>query len=355
MIRKRVAFTLIELLVVIAIIAILIGLLLPAVQKVREAAARTQCQNNIKQLVLAMHNCNDTYGLLPPAEGTFPGHSDPGNGSRYGNGLFHLLPFFEQQNLYNSSLGTLTTSSGTFTGVYTPLNNNVYMQPVKTFVCPSDPSIQSNGTVQDPGGGGFVWGTCNYAFNAMIVSSQNGFTQTTPPDVSQAEQGNYEPYGTASIPAAFPDGLSNTILFTEKYGLCQNGTSAAFTAYMQGAFNGPSGNYGGSFWAFAALSYPHLPAPMQAPEAVYPGFQIGFYAAFNPNCIGPGSKFQSQPNPWTGPGSVCDPTLANSPHPAAINAGLSDGSVRTISAGISPNTWWWACTPQGGEVLGSDW
>jgi hypothetical protein len=307
---------------------------------------------------LAIHNCHDTFGVLPPTEGTFPGPSgDPQNGARYGNGLFHLLPFIEQGNLYNSSLGTTVTSKGPYTNVYCPDNNNVYMQPVKTFVCPSDPSSQSNGTVSDPGGGGFVWGVSNYAFNAIIFSTGGtgdpGFYQTTPPT---PDNNGFSPYGAATIPASIPDGLSNTILATEKYGLCQNSTSAAISAFMQTNLSGPSsGNYGGSFWAFAALSWPNLPAPMQAPEAVYPGFEIGFYAQFNPNAIGPNSKFQVQPMPWTGPNSVCDPTLANSPHPAAINAALCDGSVRTISSGISPNTWWWACTPQGGEVLGTDW
>jgi prepilin-type N-terminal cleavage/methylation domain-containing protein len=329
-VRKRGGFTLIELLVVIAIIAILIGLLLPAVQKVREAAARMQCSNNLKQLGLAMHNCHDANGKLPPALGFFPTTSS-GPGSAFGNGLYHLLPFFEQDNLYRAGLGTTLGFSN-----YYPGNNLVYAQKVKTFTCPSDPSNNGGGTVTAVGAS---WGVGNYAFNTLIFSKDNGINYTTPVTVGS---GKYDPAGAATIPGTFSDGMSNTLLAAEKYAQCTNS----------------SWPNGGSFWAYSALSSPVLPPPMSGPpisHPYYPGFEISFFLAAGnagQTAVGPASKFQIQPSPFNG---NCDPLRASSAHTAVMNGLLGDGSVRTLSAGISPTTWWWACTPSGGEVLASDW
>ena len=153
---RKTGFTLIELLVVMAIIAILIGLLLPAVQKIREAASRMKCANNMKQLGLAVHNYELTLGKLPPAwtpdtgGGTFnSNYGNPSNGSPAPvNGTIHfiLLPYIEQDNLYQQSIKTISWMGSNYNQYNASTNTptNVPTTILQVFLCPSDATLNSN-------------------------------------------------------------------------------------------------------------------------------------------------------------------------------------------------------------------
>jgi prepilin-type N-terminal cleavage/methylation domain-containing protein len=185
---RRTGFTLIELLVVIAIVAILIGLLLPAVQKVREAAARSQCQNNLKQLALGLHNYHDVYGTLPQPRGIVTSFT----GDR--GWPYKVLPFIEQDGLYQEA------NANFFAAI--PHN-------LPTFECPADPRAGKDGT-------GFTTlgtHTSGLTWYVGVTGSYSGFSDA---GYTSATAGMMQPNTTGVRLTDVTDGLSGTLMLGER-------------------------------------------------------------------------------------------------------------------------------------------
>jgi prepilin-type N-terminal cleavage/methylation domain-containing protein len=313
LIRRWRGFTLIELLVVIAIIAILIGLLVPAVQKVRQAAARIQSANNLKQLVLATHNCADTHaGTLPPAVGCYPTGNPPGwpatTPSSFGTQFYFLLPYIEQDNVFKTTTGNSWQSYAV----------------IKTFQAPGDPSLPANGQTWGGRGG------ASYAANWYVF--RGGWNE------------DWQVGGVNRFPASIQDGTSNTIFFAERYAVCGTGSASAGT-YAEHIW-GEDGQGTGPCWRNYSGNYNVLAAPSFWADP--PTFSY-----YNPPANYPWSVMQlPQISPTI---TRCDPKRLQGFNAGGILVGMGDGSGRTVSSGVSQPTWGRAVDPNDGGVLGSDW
>jgi prepilin-type N-terminal cleavage/methylation domain-containing protein len=197
MFRRRSAFTLIELLVVIAIIGILIALLLPAVQKIRDAAARLQCTNNLKQIGLAAHNYESTNGYLPPGQADFA----PGAGSS-ASILALILPYMEQGNTYNLFNFNLDVNSAA-------ANDLARKQEVKSYLCPSDPS---QGGINYGSG---LYGRSNYYGNIGTTAIFEGSGDSNRLGIFNVTIGTGGKVTTRVHFTDVTDGTSNTAMFSE--------------------------------------------------------------------------------------------------------------------------------------------
>ena len=288
----RRGFTLIELLVVIAIIAILIGLLLPAVQKVREAAARMTSSNNLKQMSLGSHGLADVNnGYLPPVYIEY--WVNPAAGHLYGGpylantgtAFFFLLPFIEQDNLYKQAPGGQNA--------HTIYNNNVHTNFVKTFQSPLDPTANEKT---------YGWGPSSYAVNYQVFGRPG------------------HPWGWAwgcmgaTRLVSMADGTSNTILFAEKRAGCRGGS------------NGSNGNLWGHGW-----------------------WNADWMTTFaNTDIYGSNALLAPQQQPTN---ANCNPYQATAFVVGGCQVGMGDGSVRNVRSGGNILWWQYALTPNGGEVL----
>jgi prepilin-type N-terminal cleavage/methylation domain-containing protein len=318
--RRWRGFTLIELLVVIAIIAILIGLLLPAVQKVRAAAARMSCSNNIKQIGVGVHNYQSTYGKVPQIEGLAPGagnnpytgRPDQNPSGTSGTFFFYLLPYIEQDNVYKAANGDSQNCAGIV---------------IKTFLCPSDPSAINAGTY---GGCGVMqtdtvqrngFGSCCYAANMAV----------------------FDPRGSRSIEVACADGTSNTVTIAERYKNCSpDGSHGGGCTLPAWAWNTMKNQ--GDCWTAPVFGAQNSGVPNAVPNGT------ASYCSGNALWASGATPFQAGPSAQT-----CIWQVTQGGHTGTMQVGLGDGSVRGVTPSISVTTWTNACNPNDGNALGSDW
>lgn len=328
--QYRSGFTLVELLVVIAIIGILIALLLPAVQAAREAARRTQCGNNLRQLAIATHNYHDTLKRLPPSTIVDLSIDSTGNNSAWGvHG--RILHFLEQGNLYNQ----------VDIGQAWDFQQAIHKLKIPVFGCPSDPgSIRE----RDPGKGKVTLFPTSYGFNL-------GTWFVYDPETNQGGDGVFFPNSFLRM-SSVHDGLSNTLLCSEVLG---------WTAYTRNG--GPSQTIIPNTIDEAIAVVNSGAQFKNTGHTEWPDGRVhhtGFTATMKPNTFVPYQQgdrvFDTDFNSWQEGknGNAGLKTYAmitsRSHHPTIVQAAFCDGSIQVVSENIDLTTWRAFATRNGGEV-----
>jgi prepilin-type N-terminal cleavage/methylation domain-containing protein len=322
--RDRIGFTLIELLVVIAIMAVLMGLLMSAIQRAREAAARIKCADNLKQIGLATHHYSTTFGRLPPIgdwdvqfrENEWPALSGGGGltapDGAEGSWLVHLLPFLEQEDLYQQffDAANLVNDKDGF-DAYDALATT----PMSIFICPSDGSNSSFTMAA----GGTSYASGSYVGNVEV----------------------YNPVKIGTLDQIMTNGTSNTIMVAERILYCDVSVQLYYSK-AGSVFTGPC-------WAWI---YPdHGDGSMWAAFG-WRSAQVsdsGTVEDLRTDYADGPATFQVNATPQN-----CDIFVVQSVH-AAMQVGLGDGSVRSCSPAMSRTTWINACTADLQNPLGDDW
>jgi len=327
MASRRRGFTLIELLVVIAIIAILIGLLLPAVQKVREAAARMKCSNNLKQIALGMHNHNDTVGTLPHGVGKF--------GCCWGTWLVGILPYIEQDNMFKLYRNYNGNDATGIRYAASPNNTNIATQRLSVYTCPSDGDYRPSGNITNMNYVANYGNTTFFQANVVIAGvtipfggapfgAYKGSTSDDGPiNAAQAATWTRE-YGKSMSVQTITDGTSNTLMLAE-------------------VNQGQGLDARGFAWWGGASGFTTLYGPNTTARDIMTGAWCNTSTPANAPC---------QTGSTAPPSENSRRQFARSRHTNGVNVALCDGSCRFVSNSVNLVTWRALGTALGGDIPG---
>ena len=319
-VRRSAGFTLIELLVVIAIIAILIGLLLPAVQKVRAAAARTQSMNNVKQIMLANHSFHDANGIVPPLSAILV----PGSGQPV-SGYLWILPYIEQNAIYQLAInngGAWPGPVGANTRANRAAGLSAGAKKIKTYLSPRDPSNPPPTWTESNGG---TWAHSSYGMNHAVYGTPNDPVASVN-TIDKVTKGNAR-FNLLSI----TDGTSNTVGIAEQYAVC--GPTVV---------SGGSDTFNHHLWAYnLQWTYPQGPY-----------FDTRIMTNLNTGTLVITANMTAAPPQSQPTVANCNYYLVQATDGVCI-VGMMDGSIRGVTPSVDQTAWCRAHWPNDGLVVGN--